>query len=410
MHTNGSGSINPNYNGASLAIGSNYTMTATAGTDFAFANWTGTNGIVLTNGSTIKFVMQSNLVLTANFVDVTKPTLSITNLAAGQRWSNAVFTVRGTAGDNWQVGNVWYQFNGLGWSNAVTANAWTNWSAALNLVPGTNSISAYAIDTSGNVSPTNSMSFDFVVTNQLQISITGRGTVSPNYTNAWLEIGRNYSITSAPASGFVFTNWLVSTNWIGGAVVTGTNWQFMMQSNLTAQANFLDVTKPTLTITVPTTGQKMTNALATIIGTAADNWQVSNVWYQLNGGVWRMGLSTNSYTNWTSTLLTLISGTNALNAYALDLAGNLSTTSSVSFVSSNTFKLQMNIGFTQPMTTTGLNFSLQISPGLNGHIQVSSNLATWAALTNFVGTNTTLNFHDPAATNFQQRFYRAVVP
>jgi hypothetical protein len=341
-------------------------------------------------------------------VDTTSPSLNIQFPAAGARLINALITVQGTATDDVQVAGVGYQLNTNGWTAATGS---TNWTAAnLMLVPGTNNFSAYAVDTSGNVSATNSVRFDFVVTNQLQIRTIGLGTISPNYSNAWLEIGRNYSITSAPASGFVFTNWLISTNWIGGAFVTGTNLQFMMQSNLTLQATFLDVTKPMLTITAPTANQKMTNALATVIGTAADNWQVSNVWYQLNGGAWSMGTTTNSFTNWTSPLLTLLAGTNSLNAYALDLAGNISTTNSVSFVSSNAFKLQMSFALAQPLTTTGLNFSLQISPGLNGHIQVSTNLATWATLTNFVGTNTTLNFRDPAATNSSHRFYRAVIP
>lgn len=406
VFANGLGSIAPNYNNAWLEIGRSYSMTATPATGFMFTNWTGS---LMTSAATLNFTMASNLMFIASFIDTNKPLLSITNLVAGQRWSSAVFTVRGTAGDNWQVGNVWYQLNGLEWSNAVTVTAWTNWSAALNLVPGTNSIKAYAIDSSGIVSTTNSVSFDFVVTNQLQIRITGKGTVSPNYSNGWLEIGRNYSITSTPASGFMFTNWLVSSNWIGGALVTGTNLPFMMQSNLTLQANFLDVAKPTLTITTPTNGQKMVNALAIVNGTAADNWQISNVWYQLNGGAWSTGTTANSFTNWTTTA-PLIVGTNSLKAFALDLGGNISATNSVSFVSSNTFKLQMNFALTQPLTTTGLNFNLQISPGLNGHIQVSTNLAAWNNWTNFVGTNITLNFRDPASTNSQQRFYRAVIP
>ena len=50
--------------------------------------------------------MASNLTLTANFVDTNKPTMSITNLASGQRVSNAVFTVKGRASDNWQLSNV----------------------------------------------------------------------------------------------------------------------------------------------------------------------------------------------------------------------------------------------------------------------------------------------------------------
>jgi hypothetical protein len=31
-------------------------------------------------------------------------------------------------------------------------------------------------------------------------------------------------------------------------------------------------------------------------------------------------------------------------------------------------------------------------------------------LTNFIGTNSTIYFRDPAATNFNDRYYRAVVP
>ncbi len=411
VNTNGNGTISPNYNGALLQIGANYSMTATASAGFGFTGWTGSS---TTNGATLKFLMASNLTFTANFVDVARPTNTITAPTSGQRWSNSVFTVTGTARDNAAVSTVWYQLNGVAWSNALTANGWTNWTGDLTLNPGTNVVQAYAVDTSGNVSTTNSVSFQFVVTNQLQIRASGLGTISPNYSNAWLEIGRNYSITSTPASGFVFTNWVTSTNWIGGTTTTKTNLPFMMASNLTLQVNFLDVTKPTLAITAPTSGQRMTNALTTVVGTASDNWKVSAVWYQLTngiltGGTWSLATTTNNYTNWTTTV-TLAAGTNTVKAYAVDLGGNYSTTSSVSVLSSNTFKLQLNFAMNQPLTSTGLNLTLQISSNLNGHIQVSTNLLNWTTLTNFVGTNTTLNFRDPAATNFKSRFYRAVIP
>jgi hypothetical protein len=62
------------------------------------------------------------------------------------------------------------------------------------------------------------------------------------------------------------------------------------------------------------------------------------------------------------------------------------------------------------LATNGLNFALQVSPGLSGHVQVSTNLTGWLTLTNFVGTNSTLYFLDAAATNSSQRFYRAVIP
>ena len=406
VSTNGPGSLSPNYNGALLQIGKSYSMTATAAAGFAFVNWTGS---ITTNGATLQFTMASNLTFTANFVDVTRPTNTITAPASGQRVSNAVFTVTGTARDNVAVSNVWYQLNGGGWTNASSANGWTNWTAAVNLIPGTNTVAAYAMDTSGNVSTTNSVSFQFVATNQLQIRASGLGTISPNYSNAWLEIGRNYSITSTPASGFTFANWVLSTNWIGGATTTKTNLQFMMASNLTLQVNFLDVTKPTNTITAPTAGQHMTNALATVVGTARDNWKVAGVWYQFNNGAWNPTATTNGWTNWTTTLQ-LIAGTNTVKAYAMDLGGNFSMTNSLSVVSSNTFKLQLAFTNALPLKTNGLVFTLQLSTGLNGHIQVSTNLTGWTTLTNFVGTNSMITFRDPAATNSNHRFYRAVIP
>lgn len=341
--------------------------------------------------------------------DSVNPTNTLTTPTANQRWSNLVFSATGKASDNVSVADVFYSLNGAAWTDAATTNNWTNWTAQIALAPGTNTLQAYARDHAGNFSATNFVSFDFVVTNRLLVSALGLGTISPNYSNAWLEIGRNYSVTSAPASGFVFGGWLVSTNGTG-AITSRTNLAFMMQSNLTLQAIFSDVTKPTLTFTTPTAGQKMTNALATLTGKAADNWQVSNVWYQLNSGAWNLGTTTNKYTNWSAPTLTLIAGTNWVNAYAQDLGGNLSTTNSLSFVSSNTFQLQFNFAAAPPLTSTGLNFSMQLSPHLNGHIQVSTNLATWTILTNFVGTNAILNFRDRTATNFNQRFYRAVIP
>src|SRR5208282_6610616 len=127
------------------------------------------------------------------------------------------------------------------------------------------------------------------------------------------------------------------------------------------------------------------------------------------GGTWTQPATTNVWTNW-MTAVKLQNATNTVNAYAVDLGGNFSTTNSVSFVSSNAFKLLLAFTTVQPLATNGLNFALQISSGLNGHVLVSTDLVDWVPLTNFVGTNTTLNFRDPAATNVNRRFYRAVVP
>jgi uncharacterized repeat protein (TIGR03803 family) len=338
--------------------------------------------------------------------ETTPPTLSITNVTAGMSVSNAAFTVKGTAKDNVAVASVLVALNAGAWTAASLSNGGSNWTEQVTLIPGTNSVAAYAMDTSGNLSPTNTLKFVYVVSATLTVRTNGNGTISPNYDGATLPIGASYSMTATAKAGCVFKNW---TDGLGNVLTNGTTLKFVMAPNLTFVANIVDVTLPGLTITAPANLQKMTNALAYVKGTARDNWQVAEVWYQLNNGVWSLPTTTNGWTNWSVTL-SLVQGTNEVNAYAVDLGGNRSTTASVSMVSSNTFKLQLVFTNAVPLETNGLFFSLQLSTGLNGHIQVSSNLTSWTTLTNFVGTNSTLHFRDPAASNSSHRYYRAVIP
>ena len=61
----GNGTVSPNYNGQVLTIGSNYTMTATAGNGSAFSKWTGS---IYSTVPALTFVMQRALALQANFI------------------------------------------------------------------------------------------------------------------------------------------------------------------------------------------------------------------------------------------------------------------------------------------------------------------------------------------------------
>jgi hypothetical protein len=103
--------------------------------------------------------MAPNLALTASFVDVQRPTIAITAPIAGQRWSNSLFTITGKAGDNARVDQVFYRLNTRDWALASTTNGWTNWTAEVALAGGTNIVWAFAQDTAGNMSLTNSVSF-----------------------------------------------------------------------------------------------------------------------------------------------------------------------------------------------------------------------------------------------------------
>jgi hypothetical protein len=236
VQTNGNGTVSPNYNGRMLEIGQSYTMTAIPGRGFGLANWTaGLGGAVVTNKATVRFVMQSNLVLVANFVDVQKPSLTITAPTAGQRVSNTVaqVIVQGRASDNVGVTSVQYQLNGGVWAPTGTTNGWTNWTATLVPAAGTNVVKACAVDGAGNRSPTNWVSFFYVVPSPLTLLTNGVGTISRNFTGNVLEVGRSYTVTAVAGTGQVFSNW------VGGVTSSSKALSFLMQPNLVLQANFV---------------------------------------------------------------------------------------------------------------------------------------------------------------------------
>ena len=237
--TNGEGAITPNYNGATLQIGKSYALRARADSGFAFADWTDGAGNVLTNGATLKFQMESNLTLVAVFKDITPPRLSITTPTANERWSNSVFTMTGKASDNVAVSNVFYSLNSHAPTNASGENKWSNWTATLALQPGANTIAAYALDTAGNFSSTNKVTFFYIPSATLIVQTNGNGGIAPADNGKLLAIGTNYTLTASPGR-----NWLFS-NWVGGITTPyaqlGTNpaCAFRMQSNFVLQANFV---------------------------------------------------------------------------------------------------------------------------------------------------------------------------
>ena len=92
----------------------------------------------------------------------------------------------------------------------------------------------------------------------------------------------------------------------------------------------LDTSQPTITVTAPSGSQRWGNAVFTVKGTAKDNMRVAGVLCQTNG-VCGLAMTGNGWTNWALDVA-LVPGTNVVKAYAVDGAGNQSTTSSVSLV------------------------------------------------------------------------------
>jgi hypothetical protein len=86
VQTTGVGIVSPKLNGAQLLVGKTYTLRARAGAGQVFAGWSG----AASSSPTLTFVMQSNLVLTANFIP--NPFLAVKGNYAGLAANTDVVT------------------------------------------------------------------------------------------------------------------------------------------------------------------------------------------------------------------------------------------------------------------------------------------------------------------------------
>jgi hypothetical protein len=80
-------------------------------------------------------------------------------------------------------------------------------------------------------------------------------------------------------------------------------------------------------------------------------------------------------------------------------------------IAQGTLPVTLKLNLQVPALTKADGFGLNLEGPLGFHytIQVSTNLVNWQSLTNFVGTISPLNFSDPVATDYNRRFYRAVL-
>jgi uncharacterized repeat protein (TIGR03803 family) len=252
------------------------------------------------------------------------PSLAIITPTSGQRWSNSVFQVTGTAASNSGITNVYYSLNGSGWTAASSSNSWATWNATINLTPGTNTIAAYAVDAVGNISATNSVNLDYIVSAVLTVEMVGKGTISPNLSNAVLHVGTSYTMKATPAKGYGFFFWNV-----GAAMSNNPTLTFAMVSNLVITANFKDTEAPTLKITSPRNNARISGSTINVTGTASDNVGVAAVGVQINENIWMTASGTESW----NAILPVASGANTIRAYAMDAAGNISRTNTVQITS-----------------------------------------------------------------------------
>ena len=323
----GSGSVTPNLHGQWLEVGASYAMTALPSSGFDFSGWTGG----LTNNTTaLSFVMRSNLVLRANFVDATPPSVSITSPAPSLKVFSAAATVLGTAADNVGVTRVEVQLNGGGFTAAVGT---MNWSASLTLAPGTNRLRARSFDAASNSMTSAERTLVYAPLAPLTLGLNGHGMIMPDLNGQFLEIGSQYSLTAVPTPGNAFYGWT------GSVTTTGATLNFTMQAGYALVANFRDATAPGVAILSPAAESKFVNAAITIEGMATDNTGVARVEVQLNGGSFNAASGTSDW----QAALNLVPGTNLVIARSIDLDGNISATVERRFIYAPTAPLLLAV-------------------------------------------------------------------
>lgn len=290
-------------------------------------------------------------VLVDHFQDSSAPTVTITSPTTNSIYNTNAgsITLAGTASDNVGVtGITWENENG----GSGTASGTSNWTASgISLQSGPNVLTITARDAAGNIDTatiTVVSTFSSTDTTSPTITITSP-TTSPNYETAASSIilsgtaSDNIGVTqvlwtndrggSGQASGT--TNWTAN----GIALQAGFNTLTLIAQDaagnvgvdtivINYKVNSTDFTGPSLTITIPSDGQTVSNSSITISGMASDaglgNNGISSV--AVNGvrasGDTASGAGT---ANW-SLSIPLNQGQNTITVMAKDASPNQNST------------------------------------------------------------------------------------
>lgn len=266
--------------------------------------------------------------------DTTKPTVAVTNPAAGATVSGTT-TVTATASDNDKVYSVSFTIDG----NALCSSTGPTYSCSLDtktLANGSHTVTAIAVDPAGNSA---SASRSFTVSNSTSDTVkptvaitspaggsTVKGTVNITYTasdnvalkNVAIKAGTTTLCTLTAATGSCAFNTTTFTN---GAVALTALASDAAGNTATSTANVTvsnvsDTTPPSVSITSPMAGSRVAGNVS-VTASTSDNVGVAKVDLYVNGV-----LTATSTTAPFTTRFKAPKGTIKLQLKAFDAAGN----------------------------------------------------------------------------------------
>jgi hypothetical protein len=359
-------------NGAMLNLGQGYSITARPASS-VFSSWT--SGGITSFESTFPFIMQSNLVLTADFLARQSPAVFISSPTANARTSSSNFAgtaqsspvLSGVNPNNVRLTNVVYWLSNAAAASVITGMAAltpgatvSNWSFTANPLPGANTLAVQCEDISGGLSPIVSRKFFYKVPALFTLlkAGTGNGTfaataAAPGDTlptnGAMLNLGENYTITARPDPFSRFAGWVT-----GSGSSHAPTLPFTMQPGFALTASF-NAVPPAVTISSPVANLR--TAAPVFNGTASGHLRLTNVTYSLadsftgstSNGSATLTAGAGAVSNWSITVVPS-PGTNTLTVQCVDVAGDTSAAVSRTFF----YKVPARLELLQAGTGNGI--------------------------------------------------------
>jgi hypothetical protein len=320
--------------------------------------------------------------------DTTPPSVAITSPAAGAKLSGNV-NVTAAASDDVAVTSVQFRVDGTNAGASLTAAPFAYVLNSTTLSNGSHTISAVAADAAGNSTTSASVTVSVdnttkdttpptvtmtspasgaAVSGTIAVTATAADNVSVGSVQFQLD-GANLGAADA-ASPYVYS-W-DSTKTANGshtlrAIATdgAGNTTTSASVTVTLDNTTKDTTAPTVTVTAPASGAKV-SGVVTVSANATDNVSVASVQFQLDGANVGAADSASPFTySWDTTKAT--NAAHTLRAIATDGAGNSTTSTAITVTVSNT-----------PTDTTAPTVSISApaaAAAVSGTVSVTANAA-----------------------------------
>ncbi len=195
--------------------------------------------------------------------------------------------------------------------------------------------------TANQIFTTNSASvsgttFDNASVSLVRVRVNGGTWQTATGTTSW-----NATLTLASGSNLIEAQAIDSSNLNSAIQSVSVTYNI---TNVTPPP--VDTTPPIIALTSPTANQIFNTANITVSGTASDNAAISSVRVRVNGSVWQTATGT---TSWNATL-TLASGSNIIEAQAIDGSGLMSIIISRTAIYRILDTILPEISITEPVT------------------------------------------------------------